>query len=79
MQKAWRYGIQPLYSVFPKPGEFYKVVTHLSSSNDSQTNRDVDLTLQDVEPNPWSPLVSGLAFMGVMLGLACLVFARTDY
>ena len=79
MQKAWRYGIKPLYNVSPKPGEFYKVVTHLSSSSDSETNRDVDLTLQDVQPNPWSPLINGLVFMGVMLGIACLVFARTDY
>jgi len=79
MQKAWRYGINPLYSVFPKPGEFYKVVTYLSSSNDSETNQDVDLTFQAVQSNPWSPLVSGLVFMGVMLGIACLVFARTDY
>lgn len=79
MQKTWRYGIKPLYSVFPKPGEFYKVVTHLSSSNDAEANRDVDLTFQDVQPNPWSPLISGLVFMGVMLGIASLLFARTDY
>ncbi len=79
MQKTWRYGIKPLYFAFPKPGEFYKVVSHLSSSNDSQHNPDVDLTLQDPRPNPWSPLISGLVFMGVMLGISCLVFSRTDY
>jgi ABC-type transport system involved in multi-copper enzyme maturation permease subunit len=79
MQKAWRYGIKPLYYAFPKPGEFYKVVSHLSSSTDAANNTDVDLTLQSVRPNPWSPLFSGLAFMAVMLGISCLTFARTDY
>ena len=77
--KAWRYGIKPLYAAFPKPGEFYKVVGHLSNSNDSRHNADVDLTLQPIRPNPWSPLISGLAFMAVVLGISCLVFSRTDY
>ena len=79
MQKAWRWGVKPLYYVFPKPGEFYKVVSHLSSSSDAEQNKDIDLTFQDVRPNPWSPLISGLAFMTLMLGISCLTFARTDY
>jgi ABC-type transport system involved in multi-copper enzyme maturation permease subunit len=79
MQKAWRYAIKPLYFAFPKPGEFYKVVSHLSSSADAEQNTDVDLTFQKLRPNPWSPLISGLVFMAVMLCLSCLVFSRTDY
>ncbi|QEG25219.1 ABC transporter permease [Mariniblastus fucicola] len=79
MQRTWRYGIKPLYFAFPKPGEFYKVVTHLSSSSDAQHNPDIDLTFQEVRPNPWSPLISGLVFMAVMLTISCLTFSRTDY
>lgn len=79
MQNIWRYGVQPLYYVFPKPGEFYKVVAHLSSASDAQQNRDVDLTFQEVRPNPWSPLINGSVFMALMLGISCLTFARTDY
>ena len=79
MDNAYRYGIKPLYFAFPKPGEFYKVVTHLSSSGDSKRNPNVDLTTRDSSSNPWSPLTSGLTFMAVMLGLSCLVFSRTDY
>lgn len=79
MQKAWRYAIKPVYFAFPKPGEFYKVVTHLSSSRDAERNRDVDLTFQKVRPNPWSPLISGLVFMAVMLAISCITFSRTDY
>ena len=79
MQHFWRYGIKPLYFAFPKPGEFYKVVAHLSSTNDSQHNPNVDLTTQSVRSSPWSPLVSGLVFMAVMLSLSCFVFSRADY
>lgn len=79
MHNAWRYGIKPLYFAFPKPGEFYKVVSHLSSASDTSTNLDVDLAFQETPTNPWSPLTSGLTFMAVMLMLSCLVFSRTDY
>ena len=79
LDNAWRYGIKPLYFAFPKPGEFYKVVSYLSSSSDTSTNLDVDLAFQEPTPNPWSPLTSGLVFMGVMLFISCIVFMRTDY
>ena len=79
MDNAYRYVIKPLYFAFPKPGEFYKVVTYLSGSADAERNPDVDLTILNPSPNPWSPLTSGLAFMAVMLGLSCLTFSRTDY
>ncbi len=79
MDKAYRYAIKPLYFAFPKPGEFYKVVSYLSSSSDTKRNPDVDLTTRDSSSNPWSPLTSGLTFMAVMLGLSCLTFSRTDY
>ena len=77
--KSFRYAISPLYRLWPKPGEFYKVVAHLSSTNDASSNRDVDLRLQPRYENPWSPLTSGLAFMVVMLTISCLYFSRKDY
>ncbi len=79
MDKIWRWGVRPLYTVFPKPGEFYRVVTHLSNANDTSENRDVDLEFTSDTENPWSPLFSGLNFMAIMLFLSCLWFWRTDY
>ena len=79
MAKAYRYGIKPLYFAFPKPGEFYKVVSHLSSSGDTKRNPDVDLSKRDASSDPWAPLTSGLAFMAVMLAISCFTFSRTDY
>ena len=77
--KSFRYAISPLYQLWPKPGEFYKVVAHLASTNDASADRDVDLRLQPRYKNSWSPLTSGLAFMAVMLAISCIYFSRKDY
>ena len=67
------------YRILPKPGEFYKLVTHLSSSTETEKDSNLDLTQTDEPSNPWEPFVSGVIFMSIMLLLACFVFQRTDY
>jgi hypothetical protein len=79
LEKMYRYGLRPFYKACPKPGEFYKVVTHLSSSGNTENNEDVDLNKTLQPSDPWSPLWSGLAFMFAMLVLGCLVFQSRDY
>lgn len=74
-----RYVLRPLYKVFPKPGELYKVATYLSSTSDTRYNREVDLTRTVERKDPWSPLWSGLGFMTAVLALACFTFSRKDY
>ncbi len=79
IHKLFRYGIRPFYKIAPKPGEFYKVVTHLSSSGDTEANENVDLNKTLAAKDPWSPLWSGLGFMLGMLFLGVLVFQFKDY
>ena len=79
IERIYRMGLRPFYKICPKPGEFYKVVTHLSSSGDTEKNEDVDLNKTLQASDPWSPLWSGLIFMLAMLGLGCLVFQFKDY
>ena len=79
MEKIYRMVVRPLYRLWPKPGEFYKVVTYLSSSGNSETNRAVDLRQQPKYQNPFAPVTSGLAFMAVMLLISCVYFTRKDY
>ena len=76
---AYRYAVGPLYKVFPKPGELYKVVTYLSSTGDTKYNRDVDLALGSETPDPFGPLWSGLGFMGLILCLSCMLFHFKDF
>lgn len=79
VERLYRMALRPFYKICPKPGEFYKVVTHLSSSGDTEKNENVDLNKTLQASDPWSPLWSGLAFMLAMLGLGCLVFQFKDY
>lgn len=76
----FEYGINPLYWVCPKPGEFYKLVTHLSAApEDEDVESSVDLRSVSDAKNPWQPLWSGLLFMCGMLFLTCLVFHFRDF
>ena len=76
---GYRYLIKPFYKICPKPGEFYKLVTHLSNSKDTKTNQEVDLRMSVTDRDPWSPFWSGVGFMCLMLVLSCLMFHYSDY
>ncbi len=79
VKNASRYAISPIYQVFPKPGEFYKLVNHLSAARNVEQTKNVDLIGTDTPPNPYSPLWSGLAFLVFMLLVSCLTFQFKDY
>ncbi len=76
---AYRYMISPIYTVFPKPGEFYKVTSYLSAARDTSANPEVDLIGEPAIEHPLLPLWSGLGFMVLMLTLSCAVFHFKDY
>jgi ABC-type transport system involved in multi-copper enzyme maturation permease subunit len=78
-EMIYRYAIHPIYRVFPKPGEFYKITSYLSSARDAQNDRSVDLIGDPIEQNPLGPLWSGLGFMVLMLALSCVVFHYKDF
>lgn len=83
--KLYEYGISPLYWAFPKPGEFYKLVSHLVRQGESKTGDEedqtptVDLRIISDQTNPWEPLWSGLAFMCVTLFITGLIFHFRDF
>lgn len=78
LRKLYDFAIQPFYRIAPKPGEFYKLVTHLSASAASRDD-STDWTQVEWQASPWAPLWSGLGFMAVMLGISCWLFSRGDY
>ena len=72
----YRYVLIPVYVICPKPGEFYRLVTYLTSDDET----DVDLERKESERrNPWEPLWNGMIFIGVMLSLGCLYLERQDF
>lgn len=73
---AYRYGLVPLYVICPKPGEFYRLVSHLTKDSES----DETVERRDAEDrNPWEPLWNGLIFIAVMLLIGCVYIERQDF
>ena len=80
ISKLFRYGLDPFYRYCPKPGEFYKVVAHVSSTSSKEEDiSSLDLRRAQTEEDPWRPLWTGLLFMGVMLVIAGTVFHYQDF
>ncbi|HTN77249.1 MAG TPA: ABC transporter permease [Pirellulaceae bacterium] len=78
---AYRYGLVPLYTIFPKPGEMYKTFEYLLSGQTTASGpgpRD-DASLAQRPLHPWAPVWSGLAFIGVVLLVTCVYFERQEY
>jgi len=84
---SYHYLINPIYTVCPKPGEFYKTVTHLlvDKPKPKSTEEGEEGGERNNEPqaglieNPWQPVYSSLAFIGFMLLLGCVYMERQEF
>ena len=78
LTRIFNWFVDPFYKVAPKPGEFYKIVTHLTATPDEQ-EAEVDLNNLTDSKDPWQPLWTGLLFMCGMLFISCLIFQFRDF
>ncbi|MCA9124339.1 MAG: ABC transporter permease subunit [Planctomycetaceae bacterium] len=71
--RAYRYGLLPLYTLFPKPGELGTTFGYLMSGKETQSagSSDENLSASQRDLDPWTPLWSSALFMCVVLGIAC--------
>jgi hypothetical protein len=80
METIYYYGLSPLYTVFPKPGELDKTVQYiLSGKETAEAERRGDLSTAQKQLHPWRPVWSSLAFMVVVLTLGCIYLQRQDF
>jgi len=80
LERVYGWGILPLYTIFPKPGEMDNVVTWLMTRQETVVARmESDLSAPRVVLDIWTPLWSNLAFLCVMLGLTSVYIARKDF
>lgn len=73
-ERVYYYAILPLYTIFPKPGEIDNTV-HFLLTGKQTTDVGLfqgDVTQQREDLHPWRPIVSGLAFVGLMLLISCI-------
>jgi hypothetical protein len=78
---AYYYAIQPMYTIFPKPRRLHKTVQYLITGKRT-TDLGLfqgDLTQQREDLHPWQPVRSGLAFVGVLLLVACVYMERHEF
>ncbi|MFN0053445.1 MAG: ABC transporter permease subunit [Planctomycetales bacterium] len=81
LQRAFYYGLVPLHTVFPRPGELKSVSSYLLTEQETVAtgpNAD-DLTQNRVKIDIAGPIWNSLAFLTVMLTLTCLYVWRTDF
>ena len=78
MEFTYRYVLMPIYTLCPKPGEFYKTVQYLLTEQATQKQGEDEEAAQ--EPlHPWRPVTSSALFMAVMLAIGCLYIHRQEF
>ncbi len=84
LELAYRFAINPIYTVFPKPGELDNLVNYLLTEQKTvQIDRGrsgvTDLRSEQIVVNVWQPAWSSLAFVAVILGCTCFYISRRDF
>lgn len=80
LQYAYRYVFVPLYSAFPKPGELDSTVQFvLTGKQTASQGVGEGIKARRSPLRPWAPVWTGLIFMVVMLGLACVYIERQEF
>jgi hypothetical protein len=78
---GYYYVVHPLHTIFPKPRMLNKTVQYVLTGKRT-TDAGLfqgDLTQQREDLHPWRPVQSGLAFIGVLLLVACVYFERQEF
>ncbi|HVX13719.1 MAG TPA: ABC transporter permease [Pirellulales bacterium] len=79
-ERIYLYGIEPIYTVFPKPGEMSNVVDYLLTGNESvAVGPSTDLHTIRQKLDIWGPIWSNIAFIAVVVGLGCFYTHRKDF
>jgi hypothetical protein len=80
LETAYLFGIKPIYTVFPKPGEMDNVANYLLTGNETaQIGISDNLQTNRPKLDVWGPIWSNLAFIAVVVGLGCLYTRRKDF
>jgi len=80
VENLYLWVINPVYSVFPKPGDMEDVVTWLMTKQQTVARyKEADLSTERVVLDIWEPIWSNLAFLAVMLTVTCVYVARKDF
>lgn len=73
--------IKPIYYASPKPGALDNAMQYLLSGSKTQTLNLItnDLEAAQLELDVWTPILTNLAFVVLMLGISCVYVARKEF
>ena len=78
LQTFYRYGMKPLYTIFPKPSKLEDTVNYLLSGRET-VEVDGPAGRVRVKLDPWGPVWSSAAFTAVVLLIACVYMHRQEF
>lgn len=78
IEQVYWYGVNPLYFVFPRPGEFGYTMQYALTGKEASTF-SINMQMARDSLNPWRPVWNGVIFMVVMLGIACVYIERQEF
>lgn len=80
-EMAYYYAVQPLNAIFPKPRMLDKTVQYFLTGKRTTDAGFLqgDLSQQREDLDPWRPVRSGLAFVAVVLLIACIYLERHEF
>ena len=80
-ENIFSWVIRPIYYVAPKPGALDNAMQYLLSGSKTQTLNLItnDLEAAQMELDVWTPILTNLGFVVVMLGLSCIYVARKEF
>jgi hypothetical protein len=81
LERVYRYGVLPFYTLFPKPGELDNMVAYLLTEQETAAvgPDSENLASTQVKLDYRGPVWSSLAFMGIVLMVTCLYVWRADF
>ncbi|MDG2382494.1 MAG: ABC transporter permease [Pirellulaceae bacterium] len=81
MQRLSWYLIDPIYTIFPRPGELQQTTTYILTGKEAMSvgRRADSLDTMYLKADPWAPVWSSLAFTGVVLIISCVYISRAEF
>ena len=79
IRKIYRYLVNTLYHVCPKPAELQNTMRYAITGKDTEKVEGLGPGVRTVKLDPWQPMVSNSVFIGVMLMIGCVYVYRQDF
>ena len=78
-ERGYRYVVNPLYTLFPRPAEMNDIVRELLMGEELEAVQRLDLSAAPPPSNYWSQVRNNTIFIVVVLALGCLYVSRKDF